>query len=60
MNGCRIVVQIAEWNPHGKRRRGRLVNTWKNGIRDRMQIRNLKDEYFNRELWRKKEGANEA
>jgi hypothetical protein len=33
---------------------GRPVDTWKDGIRDSMQRRNLKDaEYFDRELWRK-------
>jgi hypothetical protein len=35
--------------------RGRPVNTGRDGIRDSMQKRNLKDdEYFDRELWRKK------
>jgi hypothetical protein len=39
--------------PTGKRRLGRPVNTWKDGIRDCMQRKNLKDEeYFDRELWR--------
>jgi hypothetical protein len=32
--------------PAGERRRGRPVNTWKDGIRDRMQRRNLKEIYI--------------
>jgi hypothetical protein len=55
MEDCKITRQVAKLNPQGKRRRGRPVNTWKNGIKDRMQRRNLKDEEsFGRELWRKK------
>jgi hypothetical protein len=55
MKDCRIVRQVAEWNPQGKRRRGRQFNTWKSGIMDSKQNRNLKDEeYFHRELYRKK------
>jgi hypothetical protein len=52
---CKIAIQVAEWNPQGKMRLGRPDNTWKDGIRDSMQRRNLKDEEcLNRELWRKK------
>jgi hypothetical protein len=55
MDDCRTARQVVVWNPQGKRRRGRPVNTWKDGIRDSMQIRNLKDEEcFDREIWRKK------
>jgi hypothetical protein len=55
MEDCRIVGQVAEWNPQRKRRHGIPVNTWKDGIRDSMQRRNLKDEEcFDREFWRKK------
>jgi hypothetical protein len=55
MEDCRTARQVAGWNPQGKRRGGRPVNTWKDGIRDSMQRRNLKDEEcFDRELWRKK------
>jgi hypothetical protein len=55
MDDCRTARQVADWNPQGKRRRGRPVNTWKDGIRDSMQRRNLKDEeYFDREIWRTK------
>jgi hypothetical protein len=51
MEDCRIARQVAEWNPQGKKRHGRPVNTWKDGIRDSMQSRNLQDEEcFNREL----------
>jgi hypothetical protein len=54
MEDCRIARQVAEWNPQGKRRRGRPANTWEDGIRDNMQRRNLKDEgCFDRELWKK-------
>jgi hypothetical protein len=55
MDDCRPARQVAERNPQGKRRRGRPVNTWKDGIRDSMQRRNLKDEEcFDREIWRTK------
>jgi hypothetical protein len=55
MDDCRTARQMADWNPQGKRRRGRPVNTWKDGIRDSMQRRNLKDEEcFDREIWRTK------
>jgi hypothetical protein len=55
MKDCRIATQVAEWNPQGKSRRGRPVNTWKDGIRDSAQGRDLMDEdSFDRELWRKK------
>jgi hypothetical protein len=55
MEDCKIVRQVAEWNPQGNRRRGRPVSTWKDGITDSMKGRNLKDEEcFDRELWRKK------
>jgi hypothetical protein len=42
MEDCRIARQVAEWNPQGKRRRGRAVDTWKEGIRDSMQSENLR------------------
>jgi hypothetical protein len=55
MEHCGIARQVAEWNPQGKRRRGRPVNTWKDGITDSMQRRNLKgEECFDRERWREK------
>jgi hypothetical protein len=55
MDDCGTAMQVADWNPQGKRRHGRPVNTWKDGIRDSMQRRNLKDEgCFDREIWRKK------
>jgi hypothetical protein len=55
MDNCRTARQVAHWNPQGKRRRGRPVNTWKDGITDSMQRRNLKDEEcFDREIWRTK------
>jgi hypothetical protein len=55
MEDCRTARQVAEWNLQGKRRRGRPVSTWKDGIMDGMRRRNLKDgECFDRELWRNK------
>jgi hypothetical protein len=52
---CKLAIQVAKWNPQQKMRRGRPVNTWKDGIRDSIQRGNLKDEEcFYRELWRKK------
>jgi hypothetical protein len=43
MEDCEIARQVAEWNPQGKRGCRRPVNTWKDGIRDSIQRRNLKD-----------------
>jgi hypothetical protein len=55
MEDCRIAKQVAEWNPQGKRRRSRPVSTWKDGIKDSVQRRNLKDEEcFAREVLKKK------
>jgi hypothetical protein len=55
MEDCNIARQVAEWNPQGKRRGGRPVNTWKDGIRESMQRGTPKDEEcFDLELWRKK------
>jgi hypothetical protein len=55
MEDCRIARGVAEWNPQGRRRRGRPVNTWKDRIRESMQRINLKDEEcFDRDLWSKK------
>jgi hypothetical protein len=55
MDDCRTARQVADWNPQGKRRRGRAVNTWNDEIRDSMQRGNLKDEEcFDRETWRTK------
>jgi hypothetical protein len=52
---CRIAGKVAEWNPQGKMRYGTPGSTWKDGIKNSIQSRNLKgEEYFDRELWRKK------
>jgi hypothetical protein len=54
MEDCRIARQVAEWNPQGKGSRGRPVSTRKDGIRNSMQRRNLKDEECSQQdLWRK-------
>jgi hypothetical protein len=48
MEDCRTARQVAEWNPQGKRRCRRPVNTWMDRIMDSMQRRNLKaGECFN-------------
>jgi hypothetical protein len=55
MEGGKIVKQVAEWKPQGKRKRGRPVNTWKDGIGESMKRRELKDEEcMNRDLRRRK------
>jgi hypothetical protein len=55
MEDGRIARDVAEGNTQGRRRRGRPVSTWKDGIRDNKQNRKLKDqECFDRQLWRKK------
>jgi hypothetical protein len=53
MEYCRIAGQVAEWNP--QRKTSAATRSWKDGIRNSMQSRNCKgEEYFYRELWRKK------
>jgi hypothetical protein len=42
MVDCRIARQVAEWSSQGKRRRGRPVNTWEDGIRDSMKKKKLR------------------
>jgi hypothetical protein len=51
----KIVKHVAEREPQGKRKRGRPINTWKDGIRESMKRRELKDEAcMDRDLWRRK------
>jgi hypothetical protein len=55
MEEGKIVKQVAEWKPQGKRKRGRPMNTWKDGIRESMKRRELKDEEcMDRDLRRRK------
>jgi hypothetical protein len=55
MEDGETVKQVAEWKPQGKRKRGRPVNTGKDGIRESMKRRELKDEEcMDRDLWRRK------
>jgi hypothetical protein len=55
MEDGKIVQQVAEWKPQGKRKRGRTINTLKDGIRESMKRRELKDEEcMNRNLWGRK------
>jgi hypothetical protein len=55
MRDGRIATQVTEWNSQRQRGCGRPVSTWKDGIRDNMQSRKLKDqECFDREPWREK------
>jgi hypothetical protein len=55
MEDGKIVKQVAEWKSQGKRKRGRPVNTWKDGIRESMKRRELKnEECMDRDLWRRK------
>jgi hypothetical protein len=55
MESGKIVKQVAEWKPQGKRKRGRPINPWKDGIRESMKRRELKDEEcMDRDLWRRK------
>jgi hypothetical protein len=55
MEDGKTVKQVAEWKPQGERKRGRPINTWKDGIRESMKIRELKDEEcMDRDIWRRK------
>jgi hypothetical protein len=55
MEDGKIVKQVAEWKPQGKRKRGRPVNTWKDGTRESMKRRELKyEECMDQDLWRRK------
>jgi hypothetical protein len=44
MEDGETVKQVAEWKPQGKRKRGRPINTGKDGIRESMKRRELKEE----------------
>jgi hypothetical protein len=51
MEDCITARQVVEWNPQGQRRRGIPVNTWKDGSKNSMHIRNLKNKKcFDHEL----------
>jgi hypothetical protein len=55
MEDGKIFKQGAEWKPQGKRKRGRPINKWKDGIRESMKRRDLKDEEcIDRDLRRRK------
>jgi hypothetical protein len=55
MKDGKIVKQVAEWKPQGKRKRGRPIDTRKDGIRESIKRRELKDEEcMDRDLWRRK------
>jgi hypothetical protein len=41
LENCRIAVRVAEWNPQGRRRRDKPVNTWQDGIRDAARMKNV-------------------
>jgi hypothetical protein len=45
-------LQIYQWTPHGRRRRGRPIGeSWKNQVTDLMRSRNMEDMADNRHLW---------
>jgi hypothetical protein len=55
MEDGKIVKKVAEWNPHGKRKRGGPINTRKDEIRESMKRRELKEEEcVDRDLCRRK------
>jgi hypothetical protein len=55
MEDGKIVKQVAEWKPQEKMKRGRPVNTWKDGIGESMKRREVNDEEcMDRDLWRRK------
>jgi hypothetical protein len=58
---CERTAELLDRLQNGTRRGGgvlQTVSTWKDGIRDSMQSRNLKDEVFiSRGLWRKKKNV---
>jgi hypothetical protein len=55
MEDGKIVKHVAGWNPQGKRKQGRPINTQKDEIRESMKRRELKDEEcLDGDLWRRK------
>jgi hypothetical protein len=48
MDHCGSARRVAEWNPQGERSRNRPISTWKDGIGDSVQRRNLKNEELRR------------
>ena len=44
MEAERIPKAVSEWEPDGKRRRGRPIGTWMNGVKENLAKRGLKEE----------------
>ena len=44
--------KIYQWAPHGRRRRGRPQQSWRNQLTDFMGSRNMEDMAEDRHLWR--------
>ena len=45
--------KIYQWTPHGRRRRGRPEQSWRNQVMDFMRNRNLEEDMAeDRHLWR--------
>ena len=44
--------KIYQWTTHGRRRRGRQQQSWKNQVTDVMRSRNLEDVAEDRYIWR--------
>ena len=53
MEDSRWPNKIYEWTPHGRRRRGRSQQLWKNQATDFMRSRNMEEDMAeDRHLWR--------
>jgi hypothetical protein len=51
----KLLNRLQNGSHRGERKRGRPVNTWKDGIRESKKRRQLKDEEcMDRDLWRRK------
>ena len=53
MEDSRLPKKIYQWTPHGRRKRGRPQQSWKNQVTDFVKSRNVEEDMAeNRHLWR--------
>ena len=52
MTDGRWPKNIYQWTRHGRRRRGRSQQSWKNQVTDFMRSRNMEEDMADRHFWR--------
>jgi hypothetical protein len=54
MEEGRLSKEVLEWRPSGRRKRGRPKLAWAEGIRGMMGEKGLKEDWADRNNWRRK------